>query len=98
MSGLLGEPIGSIKHPQQPEAFQQSPESVAAYLTGTSAKECVINYDGQCFDENDDRAWRRGCKAGFVGVGVAHGTNVPKKRVCKVRKNYSRGSSSSVIN
>jgi hypothetical protein len=86
MSGLIGEPVGSIKHPVASKAFSHTPESVANYLSGTSAKECKVDIR-KCYKESDDRDWRRGCEPGWIALGLAAGTAVPSKKVCPVRIN-----------
>jgi hypothetical protein len=84
MSGLLGEPVGSIKTPMSLAQFSQTPITISTYLKGSSAQDCFISTQYGCFHENDEIRWRLSCGVGLRGVGVAHGTNVPHKTVCPV--------------
>ena len=84
MSGLLGEPIGSIKTPMARAEFSRTPLSVDVYLKGSAAQECFIDTSRGCVFDYDMPSWNHGCGPGMIGVGVAHGTNVPHKSVCKV--------------
>jgi hypothetical protein len=89
MAGLLGVPVGEIKHGVENLAqFAKTPENTASYLVGSSAADCYIDitYD-TCIKEKNDRSWRGLCaKSGYVGVGIAHGTYFPSKHVCKVSR------------
>jgi hypothetical protein len=85
MTGLLGLPAGSLKAPVVLAQFSTTPETTAAYLASSSAKDCYIDSSlNRCFGLDDDFRKNHCGKAGFVPVGLAHGTAAPYKYVCPV--------------
>jgi chitinase len=92
MSGLIGEPVGSIKHPVGDLLqFARTPENTANYLASSSAKECYIETAyklGRCVNMNEDYTKLQCVKSGDVVVGIAHGTAVPSKMVCPVCQRF----------
>ena len=71
MSGLFGEPVGSIKTSVARKEFSMTPLSVGSYLKGSAAQDCFIDTSKGCFSESDEPHWRLSCGPGKVCVGVA---------------------------